>query len=99
MTTEVWLFLLSLRQGKNECSSVTTTGRERRKRKDDALMMIQQKQYVVPVVDKENTLLGAISFFSVLYALREEYDRETVEALKAKERAERKKRKEEEAKS
>lgn len=42
----------------------------------DALMKIKGKQYVVPVVDGENMLLGAISFFSVLYALREEYDRE-----------------------
>ncbi len=55
----------------------------------DALMMIQQKQYVVPVVDDDGTLLGAISFFSVLYSLREEYDRDTVEAAKAREREER----------
>jgi CBS-domain-containing membrane protein len=49
----------------------------------DALMLITDKQYVVPVIDADNMLLGAISFFSVLYGLREEYDRETV--LKAKE--------------
>ena len=39
----------------------------------DALMLIKHKQYVVPVVDHDCTLVGAISFFSVLYALREEY--------------------------
>ncbi len=60
----------------------------------DALMMIKDKQYVVPVVDEDNKLLGAISFFSVLYGLKEEYDRETVEKLKAEERAQRKKDKE-----
>ena len=49
----------------------------------DALMLITDKQYVVPVIDADNMLLGAISFFSELYGLREEYDRETV--LKAKE--------------
>lgn len=53
----------------------------------DALMMIKSKQYVVPVVDDDYKLVGAISFFSVLYGLREEYDRETVEKLKAEERA------------
>jgi len=60
----------------------------------DALMLIQKKQYVVPVVDENNMLLGAISFFSVLYALREEYDRDAVEAGKAREREERKKNRE-----
>lgn len=54
----------------------------------DALMLITSKQYVVPVVDGENKLLGAISFFSVLYGLREEYDRETTERAKKKERKE-----------
>jgi len=44
----------------------------------------------VPVVDDDNKLLGAISFFSVLYALREEYDRELAERQKAEERAQRK---------
>lgn len=48
-----------------------------------ALMKIKSKQYVVPVVGGENRLLGAISFFSVLYALREEYDRAEVERAKA----------------
>lgn len=56
----------------------------------DALMMIKDKQYVVPVIDEDRKLLGAISFFSVLYGLNEEYDRETVEKLKAAERAARK---------
>lgn len=56
----------------------------------DALMMIKDRQYVVPVVDENKKLVGAISFFSVLYGLNEEYDRETVERLKAEERAQRK---------
>lgn len=56
----------------------------------DALMMIKDKQYVVPVVDHDRKLVGAISFFSVLYGLNEEYDRETVEALKTAEREARK---------
>jgi len=55
----------------------------------DALMMIKDKQFVVPVVDDENKLVGAISFFSVLYGLSEEYDRETAEHQKLAERAER----------
>ena len=56
----------------------------------DALMMIKGKQYVVPVVDDDKKLVGAISFFSVLYALREEYGRETAARQKAEERAARK---------
>ena len=55
----------------------------------DALMMIKDKQYVVPVVDENKKLLGAISFFSILYGLKEEYDREKVAKLKAEERAQR----------
>ncbi len=55
----------------------------------DALMLITDKQYVVPVVDKDNKLLGAISFFSVLYGLKEEYGRETVQQAKEKEREKR----------
>ena len=55
----------------------------------NALMMIKGKQYVVPVVDDAGKLQGAISFFSVLYALREEYDRESAERQKADERAQR----------
>lgn len=45
----------------------------------DALMKVKGRQYVVPVVDDDEKLLGAISFFSVLYALREQYDRDRVE--------------------
>lgn len=56
----------------------------------DALMLIKDKHYVVPVVDGDNKLLGAISFFSVLYAMREEYDRELASQQKAEERAQRK---------
>ncbi|MBF0249192.1 MAG: CBS domain-containing protein [Alphaproteobacteria bacterium] len=52
----------------------------------DALMMIKSKQYVVPVVDHDRKLVGAISFFSVLYGLREEYNRETVDQLREDER-------------
>lgn len=55
----------------------------------DALMMIKDKQYVVPVVDSDKKLVGAISFFSVLYGLRDEYDRETAEKQKIAERAQR----------
>lgn len=60
----------------------------------DALMLIRHKQYVVPVVDDENKLLGAISFFSVLYGLNEEYDREKVQEGKDRERELRKAEKE-----
>ncbi|MBL4615318.1 MAG: CBS domain-containing protein, partial [Magnetovibrio sp.] len=56
----------------------------------DALMMIKDKQYVVPVIDEDHMLVGAISFFSVLYGLNEAYDRETVEKLKSAERGARK---------
>ena len=52
----------------------------------DALMLITGKQYVVPVIDEGDRLLGAISFFSVLYGLREEYDREVVQRAKEQER-------------
>jgi CBS-domain-containing membrane protein len=52
----------------------------------DALLLITGKQYVVPVVDEENKLLGAISFFSLLYGLSEEYDREEVQKAKEIER-------------
>lgn len=55
----------------------------------DALMMIKDKQYVVPVVDDDKKLVGAISFFSVLYGLRDEYDRETAEKQKIAARIER----------
>jgi len=55
----------------------------------DALMLISDKQYVVPVVDESKKLVGAISFFSVLYGLREEYDREEVQRGKEIEREKR----------
>lgn len=61
----------------------------------DALMLITGKQYVVPVVDEANKLLGAISFFSVLYGLNEEFDREKVQMAKEKEREQRRRDKEE----
>lgn len=60
----------------------------------DALMLIKNKQYVVPVIDDDGMLLGAISFFSVLYALNESYDREAVQKAKEQEREERKRDKE-----
>lgn len=55
----------------------------------DALMLIKNKQYVVPVVDADQKLVGAISFFSVLYGLNEEYAREHNEQLKRLEREQR----------
>lgn len=61
----------------------------------DALMLITGKQYVVPVVDDDNRLLGAISFFSVLYALREEFDRDAAYQAKLDEREHRRHEKEE----
>ncbi len=57
----------------------------------EALMLIKDKQYVVPVVDDDHKLLGAISFFSVLYALNEGYDRDAVQKAKEQERSEREK--------
>ncbi len=59
----------------------------------DALMLMTHQQYVVPVIDEDGKLLGAISFFSVLYALREEYDREAAGEAKSREREEREKEK------
>jgi len=59
----------------------------------DALMLINSKQYVVPVIDENRKLLGAISFFSVLYGLREEYDRDAVQRGKEAEREERRRQK------
>jgi len=43
----------------------------------DALMMIKDKQYVIPVVDDDHKLVGAISFFSVLHMLDEMRDPQT----------------------
>ena len=60
----------------------------------DALMLITGKQYVVPVVDEANKLLGAISFFSVLYGLGDEYDRKAIQRAKEQEREERQREKE-----
>ena len=57
----------------------------------DALMLIKNKQYVVPVVDHDQKLIGAISFFSVLYALNKNYDRDEVQKAKEHAREERKK--------
>ena len=37
----------------------------------DALVLISGKQFVVPVVDDDEKLVGAISFFSVLHSLKE----------------------------
>jgi CBS-domain-containing membrane protein len=37
----------------------------------DALMVISDRQYVVPVVDKQTRLLGVISYFSIMHALEE----------------------------
>ena len=37
----------------------------------EALVLMSGKQFVVPVVDDDEKLVGAISFFSVLHALRE----------------------------
>ncbi|MEK9723477.1 MAG: CBS domain-containing protein [Rhodospirillaceae bacterium] len=55
----------------------------------DALMLVKAKQYVVPVLDDAGRLASAISFFSVLFALREEYDREEAQRAKERERADR----------
>jgi len=56
-----------------------------------ALMLIKNKQYVVPVVDHNHKLIGAISFFSVLYGLNKNYTRDEVQSAKEREREERKK--------
>lgn len=37
----------------------------------DALALLSEKQFVVPIVDSDGRLVGAISFFSVLHAVRE----------------------------
>ena len=38
----------------------------------DAMMLISEKQFVVPVLDAEDKLIGAISFFTLLHFLRDE---------------------------
>ena len=35
----------------------------------DALMAISERQYIVPVVDDEGVLIGAISYFSIMHAM------------------------------
>jgi len=35
----------------------------------DALMVISDRQYVVPVVDENERLIGAISYFSIMHAV------------------------------
>ncbi|CAG36798.1 CBS domain-containing protein [Desulfotalea psychrophila] len=35
----------------------------------DALMVISNRQYIVPVVDDDGLLVGAISYFSIMHAL------------------------------
>lgn len=38
----------------------------------DALMVISERQYVVPVVDEDRKLVGAISYFSIMHAVESE---------------------------
>ncbi|MEJ1412436.1 MAG: CBS domain-containing protein [Candidatus Sedimenticola sp. (ex Thyasira tokunagai)] len=38
----------------------------------DALMVISDRQYVVPVVDDDGHLVGAISYFSIMHAVEAE---------------------------
>ncbi len=38
----------------------------------DALMVISNRQYVVPVVDDDGCLVGAISYFSIMHAVEAE---------------------------
>ncbi len=35
----------------------------------DALIVISNRQYIVPVVDDDNLLVGAISYFSIMHAV------------------------------
>lgn len=37
----------------------------------DALLAISERQYIVPVVDDEDRLVGAISYFSIMHAMEE----------------------------
>ena len=37
----------------------------------DALLLISNRQYIVPVVDDDRLLLGAISYFSIMHAVDE----------------------------
>jgi CBS-domain-containing membrane protein len=38
----------------------------------DALILISNRQHIVPVVDDDSLLVGAISYFSIMHALDEE---------------------------
>ncbi len=38
----------------------------------DAMLLISEKQFVVPLLDAANKLVGAISFFTLLHYLRDE---------------------------
>ena len=38
----------------------------------DALLAINDQQFVVPVVDDDNKLVGAISYFSIMHAVEQE---------------------------
>lgn len=38
----------------------------------DALMAITESQFIVPVVDRDNRLVGAISYFSIMHAVEDE---------------------------
>ena len=42
----------------------------------DALMAITEQQFIVPVVDDDNKLVGAISYFSIMHAVDEEVSKE-----------------------
>ncbi len=44
----------------------------------DAMINLSEKHFVIPIVEREtNKLLGAISFFSILHALKEKDDERT----------------------
>ena len=42
----------------------------------DALMAITEQQFIVPVVDDDNKLVGAISYFSIMHAVEHEVNKE-----------------------
>lgn len=54
----------------------------------DGLILISGKQYLVPVVDKANKLLGVISFFSVLDGLRAANSRGAAKSAEGKAKGE-----------
>ena len=41
----------------------------------DAMMLISERQFVVPVLDEDNKLVGAISFFTMLHFLKDEQEK------------------------